>query len=398
MIAKQNIGTSFRGVLNYLEQKLKQGVGEKIGSNMLGDNAKTLAKEFELISAMKPNLTKKVYHTSISISPEEKLTNEQFQEIGEKYLNKMGFGNSQFVIYRHKDTEHPHIHVVTNRIDLSGQVVSDRWNYRQSEKIIRELEKEYGLKEAVSSNRVEDKALSKGQIENFKRTKQIPAKTQLQIITKEALTSSISISDFEFKMNQSGANVMFHKNNSGKIFGLSFELDGVKFKASQLGKAYSWNRIKVKLNYERDQGIGSKESRGTNTDIRSTGRTLAEYEQEKYSRANRGSFSNNEQYQTVSDSSEGRVESGSRTAGDLSEDSSFSRAKDESVGIHGSGNEKIDSVYESENISGSNSSWESNRSPHISNSIFLPQNSIGGDEDDEFEKKRKKRKRRGISR
>lgn len=389
MIAKQIVGTSFRGVLNYNEQKIKEGYGELIGTNMLGTDSKTLAKEFNLISVLKPNVSKVVYHTSLSIAPDEQLSNEQFQELGEKYLNKMGFGNSQYLIYRHTDQEHPHIHLLANRIDMNGDVVSDKWNYKRSEKVVRELEKEFGLKEVISSDKVEDKALSKGQIENYKRTSQIPIRTQLQIITKEVLAYSCSLSDFESKMNQAGANVLFHKNKQGKIFGASFELDGIKFKASQLGKAYSWNKIKNQLSYERDQRIGPKESQGKNSNIGSTNRTLAEYEQEKYSRANRGIISNNEQCERVSYSNQGGVKSSSRSTSDLSENSSFGRAKDESVGEHNSRDEKVNSIHESENLSSIDTGRKSDRSSHISIPMSLHGNRVDSDEEEEEIKRRK---------
>lgn len=391
MIAKQIVGSNFRGVLNYNEKKIKEYKGELIGTNMLGTDSKTLSKEFDLISALKPNVSKAVYHTSLSIAQDEQLSNDQFQELGEKYLNKMGFGNSQYLIYRHTDQEHPHIHLLANRIDMNGDVVSDKWNYKKSEKVVRQLEKEYGLKEVISSDKVEDKALSKGQIENYRRTGQIPVRTQLQIITKEVLAYACSLSDFESKMNQAGANVLFHKNKQGKIFGASFELDGVKFKASQLGKAYSWNKIKNQLNYEQDQRIGPEEGGGKNTNIGSTNRTLAEYEQEKHSRANRGNISNNTQYQGVGNSNQGGIKGGSRSTSDLPENSSFSRAKDESVGEHSTKDEKINSLHEGENISGIDTGREPDRNSHISIPLPIHGNRIDSDEEEEEEEiKRRK--------
>ncbi|NOU60572.1 relaxase/mobilization nuclease domain-containing protein [Marinifilum caeruleilacunae] len=260
MIGKQIIGTSFRSVLNYNEEKLQQGKGEKIGGNMFGVDSRSLAKEFGMIRALKPNVSKAVYHTSISISPDEDLSNEKFRELGEKYLERMGFDNSQFLIYRHTDTEHPHIHLIANRIDLDGKVVSDSGNYKRSEKIIRELEKEYALKEVVSSEKVEEKAYSKGQYENFRKTGAIPIKVQLQVIVKKAIKESRSVKEFENRIIRGGATVKFHRNSNDKIYGVSFQMEGVKFKASQLGRGYSWNKIKEQLYDEQNQRIGSEES------------------------------------------------------------------------------------------------------------------------------------------
>ncbi|WP_421917859.1 relaxase/mobilization nuclease domain-containing protein [Marinifilum sp.] len=291
MIGKQVTGTSFRSVLNYNEEKVKKGVAEIIGSNMLCRDSRSLAKEFGMIRALKPNLSKAVYHVSLSISPEENLTNDQFQELGEKYLEGMGYRNSQFVIYRHTDTECPHIHIIANRIDMEGKVVSDKWNFKRSENIIRELEIEFGLQQVKSSSEAKEKALSKGEFEFNKRTALAPIKVQLQEMIKEALKFSADQEHFQNIMNQMGANVQFHKSKSGQTFGISFEYEGVSFKGSKLGKAYSWNKIKTQLNNGKDKTAGQTTIKGEDRALRSAGTTLAEYKQEKHTRINRGSSS-----------------------------------------------------------------------------------------------------------
>jgi hypothetical protein len=68
MIGKQIKGTSFRGVLNYMEAKVNDGVGKLIDSNMMNDNARNLANEFGIIRSLKPNVKKVVYHCSLAIS------------------------------------------------------------------------------------------------------------------------------------------------------------------------------------------------------------------------------------------------------------------------------------------------------------------------------------------
>ncbi|WP_366519929.1 relaxase/mobilization nuclease domain-containing protein [Halodesulfovibrio sp.] len=37
----------------------------------------------------------------------------------------MGFSNSQYVVVRHNDTEHDHIHIIANRVSMDGAVVSE---------------------------------------------------------------------------------------------------------------------------------------------------------------------------------------------------------------------------------------------------------------------------------
>ena len=149
MIGKQIKGASFRGVLNYMEAKVNEGVGQLIDSNMMNITARGLSKEFGFVRSLKPNLKNAVYHCSLSIRKTESLSDEKFIQLGQDYLREMKFHNSQYVIYRHYDRDHPHIHLIANRIDMEGKVVSDGRDYRRSEDAIRKLEKKFGLSPVV---------------------------------------------------------------------------------------------------------------------------------------------------------------------------------------------------------------------------------------------------------
>ena len=106
MIAKLVKGKGFRGALEY---DLREQKGHILDTNMGGDNPRELAREFGTVRALRPNLTKAVCHVSISLPPDEKLTDDQWKDVAGKYLEGMGFKESQYVVTKHTDTEHPHI-------------------------------------------------------------------------------------------------------------------------------------------------------------------------------------------------------------------------------------------------------------------------------------------------
>jgi hypothetical protein len=150
MIGKQVKGQSFRGVLNYLHHKEQ---AQLIGGNMVGQTPRTLAAEFGVARALNPQLTKAVYHASLSLPKEEQLDAERWNAIATDYMNGMGFQDSQYVVYRHGDRDHDHIHIVASRIRITdGTTVSDSWDYPRSEKLIRALEKQYDLTPAPPPN------------------------------------------------------------------------------------------------------------------------------------------------------------------------------------------------------------------------------------------------------
>ena len=90
--------------------------GILLDTNMAGENPRELAQEFGAIRELRPGLGKAVFHASLSAAPGEQLSDEQWREIGQEYLAGMGFTDNQYVISRHTDTEHEHIHILANRI------------------------------------------------------------------------------------------------------------------------------------------------------------------------------------------------------------------------------------------------------------------------------------------
>jgi len=72
--------------------------------------------------------------------------------IAHDYLQGMGFENNQYLIFRHYDAVHPHIHLLVNRITFDGEVVSDSNNYHRSEQLLREIEERYNLIQVEHNN------------------------------------------------------------------------------------------------------------------------------------------------------------------------------------------------------------------------------------------------------
>jgi type II secretory pathway component PulJ len=57
----------------------------------------------------------------------------------------MGFDDNQYLLIKHQDTSHKHVHLVTNRVKINGECVSQRFDYRRSEELVRQLEQRYSL-------------------------------------------------------------------------------------------------------------------------------------------------------------------------------------------------------------------------------------------------------------
>lgn len=233
-------GTGFRGALEY---DLRQEKGQLLDTNMAGSDPRSLAREFGEVRALRPNLTKAVCHVSLSIAPGERLTDGQWRDVAQKYLESMGFKDSQYVVTKHTDTEHPHIHILANRVTMKGEVVSDSHDYKRQEAIMRRLEREYGLSQVAPSRETARKAMSKGEIEHVLRTGEASARTRLQGLIDNAIKEKQKLRAVINRLAQDGVETKLNQASIGRISGISFSLDGVALKGSDLGKAYSWNSL-----------------------------------------------------------------------------------------------------------------------------------------------------------
>ena len=263
MIAKAVKGRGFRGALEYA---LRQDKGGILDSNMSGSNPRTLAREFGEIRALRPNLTKAVLHTSISIAPGERLTDDQWREVAQKYLVAMKFDESQHVVVKHNDTEHPHIHIIVNRITMSGDVVSDSHDYKRQEVIMRSIEHEYGLSTVQNSKDAERKALSKGEIEHVLRSGEKSARMRLQELVDVAAQGKPGLALFVQRLEAEGISVKLNQASTGRISGISFNLDGVAMKGSDLGKAYTWNSLQKRGITREQDGYSKRDEHGRNSE------------------------------------------------------------------------------------------------------------------------------------
>src|SRR5215472_3748346 len=91
-------GSGFRGVLNYVLAAKKEP--ELIGGNMAGESARALAREFGEGRALNPAVQKPVFHGSLTAPATDELSEEQWRQLAETYLERMGYGGSQWVLVR----------------------------------------------------------------------------------------------------------------------------------------------------------------------------------------------------------------------------------------------------------------------------------------------------------
>lgn len=252
MIAKMNKGRGFRGALDYVMSK---DGAERIGGNMSGQTPRELAAEFGTVRHLRPGLNRAVFHASLSAAPGEQLSDEQWREISREYLQKMGFTDNQFVVVRHRDSLHDHVHIIANRITFSGDVVSDSHDFRRQESALREIEFAHGLQRVQSSEQSLRRAPTRGEIEYAVRTGEPSTKIQLQQLCDAAAKDCHDFTTYVSRLEAAGVEVIPTVQKEGtKLSGLLYRLDGVTMKGSDLGKGYTAAGIQKRgISYEQDR-------------------------------------------------------------------------------------------------------------------------------------------------
>lgn len=127
MIGKIIKGADFRGVINYMLNKQDEKAMVLVCKSIGFSTQNLCFHESALQASMRPNVQKPVCHTILSFSANDakQLTDDLMVEIANEYLEKMGYGDTQSLIVKHSDRQHPHLHICINRIGNNGKTISD---------------------------------------------------------------------------------------------------------------------------------------------------------------------------------------------------------------------------------------------------------------------------------
>ena len=101
--------------------------------------------------------TNTVFHASLNPSPEDRLTDEQLRKIACEYMERMGYGEQPYIVFKHKDISREHLHIVSLRVDEQGRKLPHDFEARRSMEILRDLERKYGLHPSVKGQELTDK-------------------------------------------------------------------------------------------------------------------------------------------------------------------------------------------------------------------------------------------------
>ena len=242
MIGKIKKGKSFGGCVRYVMGKDNAKIIESHGV-LLGTN-KEMIDSFNCQCLLNPKIKQPLGHIALSFKPEDapRLSDEFMAKITLEYMELMGIKNTQFILVRHHNTDNPHCHLVYNRINYDGKVISSQNDFKRNEIATKSLKDKYGLTYA------EDK--SKTYVKKLHNPERV--KYEIHNAVKAALKRCRTWEEFNEELKHKGILLEFVRRRKDvrtldDVQGIRFQKDGLTFKASQISRQFSFEKLRAQL-------------------------------------------------------------------------------------------------------------------------------------------------------
>ena len=256
-------GKTFNGLISYLLKPASHHKSDPyvVGGNVIDSFAETLSAEFNATKLLRSDVSKPVWHNSLRLPAGENLPIQRWKLLADDYMKRMGFSETHLRAYvLHDDKDGQHIHIVASRIDsTSGKLYLGKNENLISTRIIQDLEKDYQLTRTKGTDALKPSTLpakrkkSRSEAMMEKRTGELCPKTIIQNALEVFLADKPSTTEFVHQLAAQNIRAIPNIASTGRMNGFSFEYNGIAFKASQLGKGYSWSALQSRIDYQQER-------------------------------------------------------------------------------------------------------------------------------------------------
>ena len=249
MIAKIHTGNNFGGLVNYANDIVKKDtvVVASFGVSLASNAAITAS--FKAQAKARPGVKNFVGHISLSFSPndKDKVNNDLMAQIAREYMRRMGIINTPFVVFRHQDQPHPHVHIVYNRVNNEGDAITGDCNFRKSATITKALTREYGLTFGKGKKNVRRERLKGKDVIKYRIYDKVNA----------SLKGCSSWQDLCKVLSPKGISLDFVRDSDGSVRGVTFTDNdsNVTFAGGKIDNSLSFDSINQLL--ENANGLGA---------------------------------------------------------------------------------------------------------------------------------------------
>ena len=243
MIAQINTGEGFGGLVNYANDILKKDTVIIASEGVSLSSNAAITACFKAQAKSRPRVKNFVGHISLSFSPDDydKLDDEKIAKIAKEYMRRMGVKNTQYVIFRHYDQPHPHIHIVYNRVNNEGRCIKGDTSYTKSAAITKALTREYGLTFGKGKDKVRRDRLKGKDAIKYRLYDEITAAMK-ESVTWDELRKLLATKSITFN---------YVKDKDGSIHGVTFTdtRKNVTYAGSKIDHSLSFSKIDKAMLY-----------------------------------------------------------------------------------------------------------------------------------------------------
>ena len=258
MMAKITKGYDFGGAVRYVTQEKKDA---KLldAKGVLTTDKNSIINSFRLQAQLRPDVKNMVGHISLDFSKEDvdKVDDNLMCKVADDYMRRMHIQNTQYILVRHFDREHPHCHLVFNRIDNDGHLISDKNDRIRSAKICKELTQKFGLHMAKGKDHVHRERLRGADA----------VKYQIYDALVDAVPRCKNWKELEEALKKQGISMEFiRRGSTSDIQGITFEKNGLHFNGSKVDRKFSFSKISTELTRNAQTANHRLHTNGDHTD------------------------------------------------------------------------------------------------------------------------------------
>lgn len=237
MITKIVTGKSFGGAVRYLMEK--SGHARIIDSDGVElSNIRSLIGSFNFQRKARPEKAEVVGHISLSFHKDDtpRLTDGFMAGLAREYMQRMGITDTQYIVVRHTDTEHPHLHILYNRVKYDTKLVRSHNERIRSVAVCKAMKQKYGLTFSEGKENVKIERLHN------------PDKVKYAVYeaVKAILPYCVSLPELAERLQDKGITTTFiHRGGDPRkeIQGITFTMQGRTLKASQVDRKFSYANL-----------------------------------------------------------------------------------------------------------------------------------------------------------
>lgn len=206
-----------------------------------GTDPDELFEQFDAVNGTHSRIANKYLRFEIGIAPADEtgMTTTKLREIVCDFARRMGLDEYQWIAATHRNTDNLHVHLIANRVSLSGQVYQTNFVSNRSARIAEEVARVHNLVIANEQRRSE----------SYKRTQK--ADPQREQVLEELRQKAMHIyavagtfADLTARWSKEQIQCSKYIGRSGRMLGLTIQYKGYVFKASEIDRCLGYKTLR----------------------------------------------------------------------------------------------------------------------------------------------------------